>query len=458
MGEPNSFVPVALLGYALLTVACFRLFESRLAVLCSLLGGWLFLPQFDGHLKVLALSSKAAFVPAVVLLGSVVCDGRWRRFRPCMFDVPVAVLCLSPFVTAFSNDLGLKEASSATLDATMTWGAPYLLGRLYFRDHRALADFAAALAAAALVYAPLCLWEIRMSPHLHDSVYGFRSENFTTMVRFGGFRPSVFMQSGLAVAMLMSVGTLSAYWLWRTRERQQLAGVPLKWLCIVLFATTGLCKSMGAVLLLGLGIIVLESTRLARAPLLILALAAIPPTYCAARISGWSAEAMVDLARAVTNEERAESVQFRLENERLLVDRAKIRPWLGWGRFGRSFVYGEEGEQLTIVDSMWIIAFGSAGLLGLLALGAMLTIPPVALSRTLPVRYWADGRMAPAASLAVALLLWALDGLLNAMMTPVFPAIVGALVSFVLAVRIARSTRALHVERAKVVFGRSVAG
>ena len=57
----------------------------------------------------------------------------------------------------------------------------------------------------------------------------------------------------------------------------------------------------------------------------------------------------------------------RFENEQLLIKRAKIRPWLGWGRFGRSFVYDEDGRMVTIVDSMWIIAFGFTGLVGLLA-------------------------------------------------------------------------------------------
>jgi hypothetical protein len=439
MGEPNVIVPIALLAFVLLTAACFQLFEPQRAVLYLMLGGWLFLPHFDERFRALILTSKAAFVPAVVLLGSIIFDARWRRFRPRLFDLPMAVLCVGPFVTALSNDLGTKEAASAMLDATMTWGAPYFLGRLYLGDGRALKEFATALAVAALVYVPFCLWEDRMSPQLHYTVYGFRAENFTTMIRFGGFRPSVFMQTGLAVAFFMAMGTLSAIWLWRTGARRELAGVPLNWLCIpLLLLTTIVCRSTGAIILLAVGIAVLEGTRFLRTPALIIALAVLPSAYCAARISGWDADTVVAVARDVVNEERASSLQFRFENEHLLIKRAQIRPWLGWGRFGRSFVYDEDGQRVTIVDSMWIIAFGVAGLVGLLALGAMLAIPPVALSRALPIRYWANPRIAPAAALAVTLLLWALDNLVNAMMTPVFAAIMGALVSFVLALRGAR--------------------
>jgi len=439
MGEDNVLVHIALLGFLPLTAACFSLLEPRRAVLSLLLVGWLFLPQFDGRYRVLILTSKAAFVPAVVLLGSITFDARWRRFRPRLFDLPMAVLCVGPFVSALSNELGAKEAVSAMLDATMTWGAPYFLGRVYLGDGRALKEFATALAVAALVYAPFCLWEIRMSPQLHHAVYGFRAENFTTMVRFGGFRPSVFMQTGLAVAFFMAMGTLSAIWLWRTGARRELAGLPLNWFCVpLLLFTTIVCKSTGAIILLAVGIAVLEGTRFLRTPAMIFALAVLPSAYCAARISGWGADTVVAVARDVVDEDRAGSVQFRFENEQLLIKRAKIRPWLGWGRFGRSFVYDEDGRVVTIVDSMWIIAFGFTGLVGLLAMGAMLAIPPVALSRALPTRYWANPDLAPAAALAVTLLLWTLDNLLNAMMTPAFPAIMGALTSFVLALRGAR--------------------
>src|SRR5438445_2876566 len=122
MGGPNVLVHIALLGFLLLTAACFSLLEPRRAVLYLLLVGWLFLPQFDGRFRVLILTSKAAFVPAVVLLGSITFDARWRRFRPRLFDLPMAVLCVGPFVSALSNELGAKEAVSAMLDATMTWG------------------------------------------------------------------------------------------------------------------------------------------------------------------------------------------------------------------------------------------------------------------------------------------------------------------------------------------------
>ena len=56
-----------------------------------------------------------------------------------------------------------------------------------------------------LIYVPLCLFEVRMSPQLHNMVYGFAQHSFGQTVRGGGWRPMVFMQHGLAVGLFMSV-------------------------------------------------------------------------------------------------------------------------------------------------------------------------------------------------------------------------------------------------------------
>ena len=50
-----------------------------------------------------------------------------------------------------------------------------------------------------LLYVPLCLFEIRMSPQLHKLVYGFHQHIFAQTFRFEGWRPTVFLQHGLAV-------------------------------------------------------------------------------------------------------------------------------------------------------------------------------------------------------------------------------------------------------------------
>jgi O-antigen ligase len=399
-----------------------------------MLGGWLFLPHFDGRYKFLVLGSKASFVGAAVLLGSLVLDGnRWRTLRPRLLDLPIAVLCLGPFVASLYNGLGMNEAAAATFDSSMTWGAPYLLGRLYLGQPSALRDAADALVLAALVYVPFCLWEVRMSPQLHEALYGFRPFSFDQAYRWGGYRPSVFMQHGLAAGMFMASGTLVAYWLWRTGARLRIAGLPLGWASLLLALTTVLSKSTGAIILLAVGLAVLEGTRAFRTPLLLLTLMLVPAAYCTARISGWSGETLVTMSRDAIDEGRSQSIEFRLHNEDILIKKAMMRPWLGWGRYGRSFfLENEDGERETAVtDGYWVIIFGVRGGIGLVAIGVLLAAPVLALLRIYPGRAWRDARLAAPAAAAVMLLLWAVDDLFNAMPSPVYPAMAGALLSFV---------------------------
>ena len=68
---------------------------------------------------------------------------------------------------------------------------------------------------------PLCLYEIRMSPQLHYLVYGFYPSFFGMSVRFGGYRPTVFLQHGLAVGMWMTSASLVGVWLWYSRASRR---------------------------------------------------------------------------------------------------------------------------------------------------------------------------------------------------------------------------------------------
>ncbi len=441
MGEPNTFVFVALAAFLPFVAACFSLLAPRRAVLTAILCGSMFLPHFDARLSFLGLYTKAMFVPAVVFLGSLAFDARrWLTFRPRAADLPVLVLCLGRFMSALSNDLGLKEAVAATLEASLEWGTPYFLGRAYLGSPRALKEFADAVVVAALAYVPFCLWEIRMSPQLHRAVYGFQWFSFDQVMRFGGYRPTVFMQHGLAVSMFMAVGTLVAFWLWRTKARERLLRVRFGWAVAALALTTILCRSTGALILLAAGAATLEATRHLRTSALVLALALIPAAYCTARLSGWEAPGVVAFVRERLGEDRAGSFHARIANETLMVKRAHMKPWLGWGRFGGSFAFTEDG-RLATPDSLWIITLGFSGIVGIVALGALLALPALSLLRTIPPHYWPHPRLAPVAAPAIVLLLWAIDDLLNHMMSPIFPSMAGALLTFV---AIARQSRLRH--------------
>jgi hypothetical protein len=264
-------------------------------------------------------------------------------------------------------------------------------------------------------------------------LYGFHTFGyFGQSIRYGGYRPVVFMSDGLMLGMFMATSTLVAFWMWRTGVRRAILRLPLSWACALLGITTVLGKSAGAIVLLVAGIIALEYTRRLRSAALVAILLAAPFVYCGARLSGWTGESVVELVGSRFDEDRAGSVRFRMYNEDMLIGKALHKPWLGWGGWSRARVFDEEGNDITVTDGMWIIALGQTGVVGLAALLVTLTLPAAALLLRFRARHWADPRLAAAAALAASLLLWAIDDLLNAMPSPLYPASAGALVSFIL--------------------------
>ena len=433
---------VALALFPLATLLGIRRLGPPGGVRAALLGGWLFLPNYGGVVDVPFLHSKAGFVPSVVLLISLLTDShRWSRLRPNSIDFIWALFCIAPFATALSNDMSAYEGASALVDVLAVWGASYLLGRIYLGEPRELRTFAVWLVGAGLVYVPFCLWEIRMSPQLHYQVYGYSVGSFLQTIRFGGYRPTVFMAHGLMVGMFMAMGTLVAYWLWRTRTVGFVWRIPLGWCVVALALATVAVKSTGAIVLLAVGVAVLEGTRALGRPWLVVLLAIVPLTFCSARLSGWNGRDLL-LGAERFGSDRAESVLFRVINEDALIAKALQRPWLGWGRWGRSRVFDESGKDIIVTDSLWIISFGTGGLLSLLTLGTLLLSPALVLLRSYSARRWSDPGIASAAVFATVLLLWAIDCLLNSLVSPIFPTLAGGIVSFVAtgrAVLVARS-------------------
>ncbi len=431
MGAPNALVPVVLALYVPAVFLCVRGLGPRRGVLAALLGGWLLLPCIDGRIDLPLVDTKIAFVTVTTLAASAALDlQRWLRLRPQPLDLAAALVALGPFATALSNGLGAAEGLSAAAQAVTVFAGPYLLGRAYLGTPRGAAELARWVVGGALLYVPLCLWEIRMSPQLHRTLYGYHPfDYFGFAVRWGGYRPNVFLSFGLMLGTFMATGALLAWWLWRTRTVTRLFGIPMGWAVAALVLTTVAAKATGAIILMLVGMAALEAARTRHGRAAVLVLCLTPPAFCAARIAGWDADEIVEAA-ALVSADRAQSVAFRASHEQRLLDRAMERPWLGWGRWGRSRIHDEAGADVSVTDSLWIISLGTTGIAGLGALLALLVLPAALLLARFPARRWSRPSLAPVSGLAVATVLWAADGLLNSMPNPLFPAMAGATVTF----------------------------
>jgi hypothetical protein len=78
---------------------------------------------------------------------------------------------------------------------------------------------------------------------------------------------------------------------------------------------------------------------------------------------------------AAFDADRADSLNTRFTSENALLRHANERLIFGWGRYGRSRLLTELGEDHTITDGWWIITLGQFGLVGFLAQFGLLSLP-----------------------------------------------------------------------------------
>jgi len=427
----NELASLALYGWLPLVALLFVVLSPARAVLVAYLVGWMFLPVASLQLFGFFDYSKGTAVPLVVFLAMLVFDPHGvGRLRWTLLDLPVAIFCVVPLFSSLANDLGWYDALSGVTYQTITWGLPYLTGRIYFSSPAGLRLLGLGMLAGGLVYAPLCLWEIRMSPQLHATLYGFQQHDWAQTLRAGGYRPMVFMQHGLMVGLWMAAASLVGVALWLSGAVKKLWGVPLSLAVPALLVTTVLCKSFGAIALLLVAVLALLSMRTFRTSLPMAVLVCVPTAYVLVRTVGeWSGGGLTGLVAEVSGE-RASSLAYRLSAEEQLRVKAAEKPVLGWGGWGRSFVRRDAdpaNADTVITDSLWVIVFGKYGAVGLGSLLLSFALPLLALWRRCPPRHWAHPAAALPWALGIVLTLYALDNLVNAMTNPVYLLIAGAL-------------------------------
>ena len=417
-------VPLMMFGWIPLVLQLFKRMRPHHAVIAGFLLAWMFLPQYDYELPGLPNYSKISAASYGILLGSYLFNRQvFSRFRFHPLDLPVALWCLSSFISSVTNGLGVWDGLSAFLGKVTVWGIPYLIGRLYFDRTEALRDLCLGIFLGALLYVPFCLYEVVMSPRLHKQVYGWHPHHFGQTKRGGGWRPVVFMEHGLMNAMWMASGTLAGLRLWASKnlgKRLPVLPLPSAIAVITVLVTFILCKSMGAFLLMMMGLAaILVATRLRRSWLLLFIMI-YPLFYMVTRGTGlWDAENLLAVVRTHTSAERAGSLEFRIQNENILSEKARERMVFGWAGWKRAWVRDDAGEAVSVPDGLWIIAYGQNGVFGLTALSLTLLVPQLLFMRRFPLRTWRDPAVAALAPLSVLLGLFMIDNLLNDMFNPV---------------------------------------
>lgn len=416
----------------------FMRFPPQRAIVLSFVVAWLYLPVVNIPLPGIPDLTKMSATCYGILLATVIFDaGRFSSFKPSWLDLPMLLWCLCPFASSVTNGLGAYDGFASALAQTVTWGLPYFLGRIYLADLSGLRQLAIGIFVGGLSYVPLCLIESILSPQMHQWVYGYHaSPDFSQAYRLGGYRPTVFMEHGLAVGAWMMAATLVGIWLWRTEVIKQIWNVPISWLVSTLLLTFVLCRSTGAYALLAIGLVLIFGSKWPRTtlPVLLLILGMCSYLYVNAITETYFSDQLVSVSSKVFPEERVESMEFRFNNEELLVDKARQKIVFGWGGYGRNRVYERDWKgdvvDISVTDSLWIIAFGINGAVGLISLTASLLLPVVVFLKRYSANLWSNRKVAPAAVLAVLIALYMLDCLLNAMVNPIYVIACGGIAGF----------------------------
>jgi hypothetical protein len=258
---------------------------------------------------------------------------------------------------------------------------PFYLGSAMFRTSGDLRVLLRTMAVAAILYSPLLFVEMRLSPQLHNWVYGFYQHSFIQTIRGTGYRPIVFMAHGLALALFVALAVVAAVVLYKVKIR--VLRFPAVWAASYLWVTLLLCKSLASFLygLIATPLVVFTSPRTqALVATTLVGFLFLYPVVLANDLI--PIEAIDAFAREEFDDERADSLMFRFEQGQTTLDRALERPWFGWGGYCRACLFEPwSGKMESVRDGAWVITLGNQGIFGFIGRFSLLLFPLVALVR-----------------------------------------------------------------------------
>lgn len=432
---PNSLAYLALLTWPLVVLVLFRRLPPSTALIWSVLGGYLALPPV-ANIDLPAIPPMDKFsipVLSAYMAAWITTGQRVRLFPP---DLTGRVLCLIylvwPLVSVQSNGEPLPRVVYGDLPGLRNYDAisltvePFMVVMMLALSRSLLTgpgdqrQLLQAMALGGLIYSGPMVIEVVLSPQINTWVYGFFPHDFIQMMREGGFRPVVFLSHGLWVAFYAATAIMALVALTReadpaSRGRMMMATL---WMLVVLV----LCKSLGSLIFtmfLAPMIWWLSPRALVRVALFMGVLAVSYPLVRSSPL--FPLEGLVNMALSI-NPDRAQSLEYRLLNETVLIARAFEKPWTGWASFGRNLLYDPiTGRVTSVTDGRWIIALGNYGLPGFAAEFGLMLLPLLRLVRN-PVSL-------ATATLAVMLGVNMVDLLPNATLTPLTWLVAGALLA-----------------------------
>lgn len=394
MPAPNAFAYLMIAVWPFVTWQLWRRLDPARALIWTVLAGYLVLPPLTAlNLPVIPDLDKVSIPNLTALFCATYLLKDKISFLPddLIGKFLILLFILSPFGTVLTNSDPLHFAVS-TIQGMRIYDSiaavanqaivllPFFLARRYLGTPAGIRAIIMALIAAGLMYSVPMLIESRMSPQMNVWVYGFFQHDFFQTIRQGGYRPVVFLQHGLWVAFFALMCMISAVIALRNvlPEDRPKAVLILGYLVFLLV----MCKSAGP-LVYAAGTVPLILFAGVRVQITVAAaLAVLVMTYPLLRGAHLvPLDRILDFADGLSAE-RAYSLQFRIDNEELLLARAQERPLFGWGGYGRNFLHDPvSGQIANIADGAWVIVLGIYGWVGYLAEFGLTALALVMLGR-----------------------------------------------------------------------------
>ncbi|WP_410216630.1 hypothetical protein [Paracoccus sp. (in: a-proteobacteria)] len=377
----NSLALMMLAIWPIVSAFLFSKLDYQRAALWTVLAGYLLLPPVSAiHLPMIPSLTKDSIVGICAIVGALSLRKDavlpWIRLETWVI-VLVGVAVVTPMVTMVTNPeplvegisyrpgLGIKDGISGVMYVALEL-MPFIVGYMVLSSRDAIRVWMLALLLAGLAYTLPMLIEIRLSPQLNVWIYGFFAHDFGQSMRYGGFRPMVFLEHGLWVAMFTVMVVLSAAVM--LREPSDPARSRKIATLVYLLAVLVLCKSVASMLyaftLVPVILFLGPRWQAKLAGVLAIAVFVYPVALWLGLVP---VKGITDLAMGL-DAERGQSLEFRFDNEQVLLDRASLKPLAGWGAWGRNLeVDPYSGRFTTVTDGQWIVAMTLSGILGYVA-------------------------------------------------------------------------------------------
>lgn len=398
---PNIIAYFMVIAYPIFALAFYQFWTPATAVAATLVVGYLALPSqpvFDfpllPELNKHTIPAISAMLFATVAVMSAGRNERQAAMRGIKVEpvsmlpgwlprsgfllIALAIVILGVAGTLVTNFDSVRVSLNAVLPGLRVYDGfsmllslitvllPFLLGRKFLFEEKHHVGLLKVFAWGGLVYSLFAVIEIRLSPQMNVWIYGYFPHSFGQHVRGGSFRPLVFLQHGLWLAIFQAMALTACLTLSRCAEPEHRK----KWLCggIWIFLVLLMSNSLGGLMLAAMMLVALLGLPARALGFFCLTLVTLSIAYPVLRILDlFPIEAVADIARSI-NADRGDSLWFRFRNEEELLAKTMEKPVFGWGGWGRGFIYDLElGKRTSTVDSQWIIAVNTGGLVGAFA-------------------------------------------------------------------------------------------